>query len=121
MRVVADENIARIVVARLRKLGFEVLWIAETHPGWPDEKVADLCLREKAMLSTFDKALASRLAIREGGGVVLLRLIDASPEVVASRVEQLLTVDSSAERTFSILDDNGLRQRPLGPRSGRGS
>ncbi len=43
MRLFADENFPRPAVAALREAGFDLLWIAETHPGAPDE-VAPLAL-----------------------------------------------------------------------------
>jgi hypothetical protein len=39
MRFLADENVSRVVIARLRAAGFEVISIAETRPGSLDTDV----------------------------------------------------------------------------------
>jgi hypothetical protein len=36
MRLLADENVSRLVIKRLRACGFEVISVTDTNPGAPD-------------------------------------------------------------------------------------
>jgi predicted nuclease of predicted toxin-antitoxin system len=74
MRFLADENVSRLVVERLRANGFEVLSIAETRSGAPDKDVLATASAEKCILVTEDRdygelVIRQRLAI---DGVILL-------------------------------------------------
>ena len=46
MRFLADENVSRLVVERLRGGGHDVMFIAETQSGAPDE---EFCGRQTPM------------------------------------------------------------------------
>jgi len=41
VRILADENLDGPLVAWLREMGHDVLWIAEQQPGMPDDNVLD--------------------------------------------------------------------------------
>jgi hypothetical protein len=55
MKLFADENFPRPAVAALRESSLDVLWIAETHPGAPDDEVFAQCISTKRTLLTFAK------------------------------------------------------------------
>ena len=55
MRLFADENFPRPAVVALREAGLDLLWIAETHPGAPDDEVLAHCISTRRTLLTFDK------------------------------------------------------------------
>ena len=55
MKLFADENFPRPAVMALRGSGLDVLWIAETHPGAPDDEVLAQCISTKRTLLTFAK------------------------------------------------------------------
>ena len=88
MKFVADEDVDRPIVERLRQVGHEVWYMAEMEPGTPDEVVLSLAKGEDALLVTADKdfgELVFRLR-RLTSGVVLLRLEGLSPQKKAEVV-----------------------------------
>jgi predicted nuclease of predicted toxin-antitoxin system len=56
MRFLADENVSRLVVERLRTAGFDVVSVRETRPGAPDKDILDAA-------DSDDRVLARRIAI----------------------------------------------------------
>jgi uncharacterized protein DUF5615 len=56
MRFLADENVSRLVVERLRAGGFDVNSIAETRSGTPDKDVLDAADAEGCILSPIHDA-----------------------------------------------------------------
>ena len=65
MRFLADENVSRVVIARLRSAGFEVISIAETRPGSLDTDVLRAADAEDCILITEDQDF-SELVIASG-------------------------------------------------------
>lgn len=90
MKIIADENIEKPVVKRLRQEGYEVDYIAESAQGASDENIVKLCARQKAILLTADKDFAE-LYFRRGelaNGVILVRLFGLSSDLKASLVAE---------------------------------
>jgi predicted nuclease of predicted toxin-antitoxin system len=55
MRLLADENVSRLVVERLRAAGFDVATIAGAHSGSSDADVLATSCREGRILITEDR------------------------------------------------------------------
>ena len=55
MRFLADENVPRGIVARLRYLGSDIAYIQEIRSGMSDLEVIDLARTQGRILLTFDK------------------------------------------------------------------
>lgn len=88
MNILADECIDLQVVERLRREGYDVIYIAELDPGISDDVVLDQANEQGALLLTADKdfgELIFRLR-RIHKGVVLVRLAGISPEQKAEIV-----------------------------------
>ena len=82
MRFLADENVDRPIVDRLRADGHTVLWVVQTGKGALDEAVISLANEEHAILITADTDFGG-MVFRQGRfllGVVLIRLAGLSPE-----------------------------------------
>lgn len=108
--ILADENIARAVVERLREDGIDVAWIAEAAPAAVDFDVLRIAFREGRVLLTDDKDFGE-LVIREGRphrGVVLARLAGLP---MAERCEILSglfqTLGSRLVDAFTVVDRDG--------------
>ena len=76
MRFLADENVSRRVIERLRAAGFEVICISETRSGAPDKDVLEAADVEACILITEDHdfgelVIRQRLHVR---GMILLDL-----------------------------------------------
>lgn len=94
MNLVADENVDRAIVERLRRDGHTVEWIVEVSPGISDEAVLRLAANGPAVLVTEDKDFGE-LVYRRGlthAGVLLVRLdgLDgaAKSELVSRVIEE---------------------------------
>ena len=77
--IVADESVPLPVILKLRDEGHNILSIAETTPGVPDEAVLERANQEQALLLTEDKDFGE-LVFRDHRahhGVVLARRIRA--------------------------------------------
>ena len=55
MRFLADENVSRLVIERLRAGGFDVMSIGETKSGIPDKDVLGAADAEGRILITEDR------------------------------------------------------------------
>ena len=77
MRLLADENIEALAVAKLRAAGNEVLWAKESSPSWPDPYLLQQATQEQRTLITHDKDYGD-LIVRDGVsapyGVILFRI-----------------------------------------------
>lgn len=118
MNLVADENIDRGIVDRLRRDGHIVAWIAEVSPSVSDEDVLQQATAAASLLVTEDKDFGE-LVYRRGlahAGVLLIRLegLDntAKAEVVSNAVR-----DNAADLpgAFTVVSANLVRlRRPTG-------
>lgn len=91
MRFLADENILKSVILRLRAEGLNVKSVLERAPGVDDPDVIELARREDSILLTLDSDIGTHLFMGEVApppGVVYFRLFDLTtdeaPEVVLS-------------------------------------
>ena len=94
MKFLADENVDKPIVERLRKDGNVVIYVAEVEPSISDDEVIKLANQESALLLTEDKDFGE-LIYRQGrifNGVVLIRLAGLSlqhkVEIVARAVQE---------------------------------
>ena len=116
MRLCANENISKDCVVKLREGGHDVLWIRESAPGLADENVLVRVRRENRLLITFDKDFG-QLVFQRGAqasrGVVLFRISQVSSAITAERVCTALASRDDWAGHFSVVEDFGVRMRPL--------
>jgi predicted nuclease of predicted toxin-antitoxin system len=116
MRFVADENVSRLVIERLRVRGFDVTSIRETKSGTADIEVLAAADAEDRILITEDRdfgelVIRQRLRVR---GVILLELdrlsnvaeADLVTEIVSNQVNRLLG-------NLLVIEPGRIRVRPL--------
>lgn len=114
MKFVADENIDRQIVDRLRKDGHMVVYVAEMDPGISDDVVLDLANQKDSLLLTADKDFGE-LVFRQHRvmtGVLLIRLTGLPPsrkaEAVASAVRQHF---AELPHAFAVISPGVIRIR----------
>lgn len=114
MKLLADEAVDAVTVARLRSDGHDVTYVAELAPGITDDAVLELANRDGRILLTTDKdfgELVLRLR-RVTSGVLLIRLAglplparaETVARVVADHGEQMAGA-------FSVVSPKALRIR----------
>jgi predicted nuclease of predicted toxin-antitoxin system len=116
MRFLADENVSRLVIERLRAGGFEVMSIGEARSGTPDKIVLDAADAEGCILITEDRDFGE-LVIRQRHGVrgmILLELDRLSNAAEADAVIEV--VCTHADKLFGnlvVIEPGRIRIRPL--------
>jgi predicted nuclease of predicted toxin-antitoxin system len=118
MRFLADENVSRLVIERLRAAGFDVISIGETKSGAPDRDVFRAADAEGCILVTEDRdfgelVIRQRLKVR---GVLLLELDRLSNAAEADEVARVVSI--YGERLFGnlvVIEPGRIRLRPLPP------
>ncbi len=116
MRFLADENVSRLVIERLRADGHEVASISETHSGVPDRNVPETADIEGRILITEDRdfgelVVRQRMAV---SGVILLELDKLSNQAEAERVSHI--VSTHAEKlldNLAVIEPSRVRMRLL--------
>jgi predicted nuclease of predicted toxin-antitoxin system len=118
VRILADENVPRLIVSWLRACGQDVLYAAESRKQTPD---ADLLIEAEALgyvLLTEDKDFVE-LVFRDWRnchGVILLQMEDLPSSARLSRLQGTWTViESLLPGKFVVLSGSKLRVRPLTP------
>lgn len=114
MNLVADENIDRRIVERLRQDGHSVEWIAELAPSVSDEDVLQRAVAAAAVLVTEDKDFGE-LVYRRGlthSGILLVRLEGLDNATKAEVVSQAVR-DNAMELpgSFAVVSPDSVRVR----------
>jgi predicted nuclease of predicted toxin-antitoxin system len=116
LRIIADENVHRKVIAGLRADGHEVLSLLETHSSLDDSAVLEWARDEQGLLLTSDRDFG-RLLVAEGGtapeGVIYLRLPRRGVETILDRLRDLLKGDRDFSHHLVVVAPVGERWRPL--------
>lgn len=117
MILLADENIDRRIVERLRQDGHTVDWIAELSPSVSDEEVLHRASSNAAVLVTEDKDFGE-LVHRRGlshAGVLLIRLEGLDNPTKAELVSKAVR-ENEAEMpgNFAVVSPDAVRLRRPG-------
>lgn len=114
MKFLADENVDKHIVERLRNDGHTILYVLEMESSISDEEVIQRANQELALLLTADKDFGE-LVFRRGRityGVVLVRLTGLSPprkaETVAIAIQE--HADKLAQN-FTVITSGAVRIR----------
>jgi len=114
VKLLADENVDKVIVEHLRKDGHDVLYVIEMEPGISDDEVIQRANRESALLLTADKDFGE-LVFRQGrivSGVVLIRLAGLSPqrkaEVIVAAVQEHA---DELTQAFAVITPGAVRIR----------
>jgi len=114
MNILADENVDRQIVERLRQDGHEVLSVAEMAPSTPDESVLASANANRAVLLTADKDFGE-LVYRQGrvhAGVILMRLAGLSQDAKAAVVSSAIHARGAEMRdAFAVVTPATIRIR----------
>ena len=115
MRIVTDENFPNPSVWAMRQMGFDILSIQESFPGFSDTEVLRIAVREDRILLTFDRDFGERI-FHKGEppppGVVLLRFRPLSP-LEPSEILPSILGKTTLEGNFTVITRHDVRQRPL--------
>jgi len=119
MRLLANENVPWDLVAALRKLGHDVMWIRVEAPGISDRKVLERAVEDRRILLTLDKdfgEVAYKFQMPAECGIILLKLPLSSPRVGTDIVLDAIKSRSDWAGHFSVIEPHRIRMRPLAVR-----
>lgn len=116
MRVLADENVPRILIDWTRRAKHDVSWIAEETLGADDASILARSVREKRILITQDLDFGT-LIFRDGHqayGVLLLRAHTASPDDFLAIVRDFWpAIERHVVGHLCLLTERGMRLHRL--------
>jgi predicted nuclease of predicted toxin-antitoxin system len=116
VRILANENIAGVVVQTLRAQGHDVLFAKESMRGEKDPAILQRAQAERRIVLTCDRDFGE-LAVRRGipaeCGVVLLRLSGSNPDTDNTRAVAALTSRGDWAGQFAVVTHDRIRLRPL--------
>ncbi len=117
MIFLANENFPYPSIRVLRENGFEILSIGESFGGMSDEKVLQKAVSEKRIILTFDRdygELIYKYKLEAPPAVVYFRTKGPDPIYAGRLLLELIQTNSlDLEGYFTVLDENGIRQRRL--------
>jgi predicted nuclease of predicted toxin-antitoxin system len=116
MQILADENVAKDVLAWLRASGHDVLFAGDVQAGAPDANWAARAEQEQRLILTADKDFGE-LVFRDGlstHGVVLLRLDDLTVAEILARLQSVWSVvEANPSGKFIVVTETKVRVRPM--------
>lgn len=116
MRLLADENISRVVIERLRAAGFDVLSIGESQPGASDRQILEVAASERCFVMTEDRdfgemVIRQRVRVR---GLMLLELDRLSNLREAELIAEVLSTHADKlSGNLIVVEPARIRVRPL--------
>jgi predicted nuclease of predicted toxin-antitoxin system len=114
MNLMADEGVDKPIIDALRKAGFDVVYILESHQGADDDNILELANKQQRVLLTQDKdfgELVFRLKSTHYG-VVLIRLNGYSALDKAKIVTNLFIIHQiELLNAFTVIQPNAIRIR----------
>jgi len=118
MRFLADENVPRVVIERLRTEGHDVISVVEAKPSAPDDEILNVAEADGRILITGDRDFGEMVVRQrfELRGVLLLELDRLTNAMRADTVAQV--VSAHAERLVGnlvVIEPGRIRVRPLRP------
>jgi predicted nuclease of predicted toxin-antitoxin system len=115
MKFLADANIPRRLVDRLRSSGHQVFWAYEdAAPGASDEDLIERAAAEDRLILTWDKDFGE-LVFSHGHrvGVILIRMRNVSLEVMVETVMDLVQSSDDLQHLFVVIESGRVRRTPL--------
>ena len=116
MKLLADENIPASVVRILEEEGYDIRWIRIDSPGISDIEVMQNAHQEKRIILTYDKdfgELAVKDPIYPSSGIILFRLSQKNPGLIAKYIGEVIKSRQDWEGHFSVVESERIRMRPL--------
>lgn len=113
-----DEGCDAIVVRTLRKLNYDVLYVAEISPGKDDQDILTLGYQDQRIIITEDRDFCE-LVFRDNKptfGIVLIRISDLNRLDKAVQITTL--VNNHLEQlpgAMTTIKVNTIKIRPIGP------
>lgn len=116
VRLLANENFPAPSVQHLRDGGHDVALVAEGGGGLSDSEVLARALAEERWIITFDRDYGNLIFARglaAPPAVILFRLRSYRPDAPGRLLAGLIESGNAFEGYFVLVDEAGLRKRPM--------
>jgi len=116
MKLMADENLERAIVERLREGGHDVATVPPTNAGDLDADLLARSVEEGRILVTNDKDFAELTFLQQkaAAGIVLVRLPRLrTPEKTARVLEAIEEQGQRLAGVFTVIEEQAIRRRPF--------
>ena len=114
-KFLADDNIPKSVVQRLRELGYDIVRASEYAKGLSDKEVAFIAVKENRIIITFDSDFGEIL-LKEGikfPGLVYLAFEPKNSQYIFDELLTLLEADIDFYGKITVFDGYRIRQRKI--------
>ena len=114
-RFIADENIPKETVDLLQRQGVDIVSVTKFASGLSDAEVLDLANTKGGIVVTFDKDFGQLIfkEKRKTKGLMLLKFAPKSPQQIAKRIQQVLTVKIRMENCVVTVKKDSIRITPV--------
>ena len=94
LKLLADDNIPKSVVIKLRNSGIDIIRASEVKRGMSDEEIVDIAIRDQRIVITFDKDFGKLIIEKRFKipGLILLKFEPKSKEYVFEKLYSLLGI-----------------------------
>ena len=114
--ILADEGLNGNIIRALRKDGYQIVWIKETHIGMADEEIIALAKQNSQVLITEDKDFGEWIFAHQLSGltIVFLRYEKEDYNTILSFLRSTLkTIESDEKNEFITINKNKIRRRRI--------
>ncbi len=116
MKFLADENVDKPIVERLRKDGNVVIYVAEVEPSISDDEVIKLANQESALLLTEDKDFGELTFLQHKvkSGILLLRFQTEDTKYKIDTIRKVFEqYQNKIPLHFLVISETKIRIRPI--------
>lgn len=116
MKFLANENFPLAGISLFREADYDIAAVIEETPGAKDDEILARANREKRIIVTFDRdygELIYKLKMPSPASVIFFRFHPSTPTEPAEYLLALLYKGVQFEQKFTVVERDGLRQRPL--------
>ena len=116
MRLLADENFPGPAIAALERDGHDLVSVGRVSPGMADTDIFAWAVRDDRIILTFDKdfgEISRQTRASTRCGIILFRRPTPPYISVGAHIAWLINARSDWTGRISVVDANGVRQRPL--------
>jgi predicted nuclease of predicted toxin-antitoxin system len=113
-KFLVDESTGVRIAELLKDLGYDTYSVAQKIRGATDQRVLSKAVREKRILITNDKELASLAILQRPLGIILLRLSDERTNIKLQVLRKvLIEYGNKIEGNLIVASEKKVRIRPI--------
>jgi predicted nuclease of predicted toxin-antitoxin system len=112
MRFLADENVSRQVVERLRADGHEVISVAQSNRGASDKQIVEIANADGRVLITEDRDFGE-LAVRQRLGIAGVMLLELDRLTNSAEADRVSRHADKLLGSLVVIEPARVRLRPL--------